>query len=744
VLAVVARANGDELEAKGWLSWRGPQQNGTSLETGLPERWVLDGENHLWTYAIAGRATPVISNGRVYLLGYDGEGETLREVFACLDEQTGKLLFAHRFLDFLSDTVYSRYAIASPTIDPATGNLYFMTSPGLFCCFSPDGKELWEHDLMGELGRLTFPNARTGSPVIDGELVIVHCVTSHWGPMGPAADRFYAFDKTSGSMVWESQPGILPPKDNPYSQPVLAWANGRRVLYSATGCGNIVCVDARTGDPLWRFPFANGGVCTSVVLHGNEVIAIQGVEAVDNSQIGRMVAIHCGAEPKPGEAGPAILDAKAEAWRNELGAFSSSPVLVGDRVYQTTDLGDLCAVDATTGKVLWVHKLAPDQVHASPVWGDGKLYVPMNNGTFFIIRPKDEGPEILSQLSLEGNCLGQPAIWNGKVYVQTTAKLYCFGKAKGSGVPAAPGEPAAPAAGEAARLQIVPTDFLAAQGETVILRVRALDAKGALVDPDVHDVEWNDAALGLKVAPDGTLAIPAGSKLGTGVLAAKKGTLAGSARVRIVGAIPFREDFESTALAQPDAELPAAEQAAGAKVGFPPASWIGAKMKWVVRDLDGNKVLAKTLENPLFQRSMGFTGDPRSHDYTVSVDIMTDGNRRTLSNGGVVNQRYLFELKGNHQEIEISSNMERFKHSVPFVWKAHMWYRMKTRVDTAEDGSATVRAKVWPRDEKEPDAWTIEVRDPNGHRQGAPGIFSIAPQSQFRVYLDNYEVVPNE
>ncbi len=743
-VAGLAGAGDDKVALDGWLAWRGPQQSGTSLETGLPERWALDGENHLWTYAISGRATPVIANGRVYLLGYEGEGEMLQEVFACLDEQTGKLQFAHRFTDFLSDTVYSRYAIASPTIDPATGNVYFMTSPGLFCCFSADGKELWEHDLMSELGRLTFPNSRTGSPVIDGDLVIVHCVTSHWGPMGPAADRFYAFEKESGLMVWESQPGIVPPKDNPYSQPVLAWANGRRVLYAATGCGNVVCVDARTGDALWRFPFANGGVCTSVVLHGEEVIAIQGVEAVDTSEIGRMAAIRCGAEPKPGEAGPVILDAKAEAWRNDLGAFSSSPVLVGDRVYQTTDGGELCSIDATSGKVLWKHRLAPDQIHASPVWGDGKLYVPMNNGTFFIVRPKDEGPEILAQLTLEGNCLGAPAIWNGKVYVQTTVKLYCFGKAKGAGIPPPPSQPPAPAAGEAARLQVVPADFLAVRGETVVLRVRALDAKGALVDPNVHEIEWNDAALGLKVAADGTLVIPADAKLGTGVLAAKKGALAGSSRVRIVGALPDREDFETAALAQPDPEIAAAEQAAAAKVAFPPGQWVGARMKWVVRELDGNKVLAKTLDNPLFQRAMAFTGDPHEHDYTVSVDIMTDGNRRTLSTGGLVNQRYLFQLKGNHQEIEISSNMERYKHVTPFAWKAHVWYRMKTRVDVAEDGSATVRAKVWPRDEAEPEAWTIEGRDPHGHREGAPGIFSLAPQSQFRVYLDNYEVVSNE
>ena len=107
-------------------------------------------------------------------------------------------------------------------------------------------------------------------------------------------------------------------------------------------------------------------------------------------------------------------------------------------------------------------------------------------------------------------------------------------------------------------------------------------------------------------------------------------------------------------------------------------------------------------------------------------------------------QRYLFQLKGNAQTLEASSNMERFKHEVPCEMKVNVWYRMKTRVDAADDGSVMVRAKVWPRDEAEPEAWTLEVRDPNGHRRGAPGIFSLAPQNRFRVYLDNYQVVPND
>ena len=68
---------------------------------------------------------------------------------------------------------------------------------------------------MEEFARLTFPNGRTGGPCIDGDLVIIHAITANWGKHGPARDRFYAFDKHNGDLVWSSTPGITP-KDSSF------------------------------------------------------------------------------------------------------------------------------------------------------------------------------------------------------------------------------------------------------------------------------------------------------------------------------------------------------------------------------------------------------------------------------------------------------------------------------------------------------------------------------------------------
>lgn len=706
--------------AAGWLSWRGPQQNGTSLEKNLPAR-VDPKTKGSWIYPLCGRGTPVIADGRVYAMGYLGAGPTLLERLVCLDERSGALHWEHCFTDLPTDVIYSRYAIGSPTVDAETGLVYCLSTGGLLCCFDPKGRLLWQHSMMSEYGRLTFPNGRTGAPLLDSGLCVVHTITSGWGPGSPARDRFYAFDRRTGECVWTSTPGG-PPQDSSFCMPVVAWENGRRVLYAGLGGGHLVCVDVRTGDPIWRFRMATGGVNSSPVLHGDSILAVHGKENMDSSTIGRLVAVRRGAQPGAGKPGPVLIGKSHELWRNDLVAFSSSPVLVGDRVYLTGHTGELHCVDARSGKELWHEKLAPDQIHASPAWGDGKLYVPMNNGSFHILEPREREAKSRQQLQLEGNCLGAPAIANGRIYVHTTKQLYCF--AGGMGGAPATTAPIEMARGPAVRLQVIPADVVLAPGVAVAFRARFLDAHGTVAQDPVEGVTWE----GLPVSQ---------AKPGVKLIRARVGDAVATARVRVVPGIPHTDDFEDVKLTPNAAEH-------GAKIGPPRPYWITAGKKWEVRELDGSKVLARTLDNPLFQRSMSFIGHPTMSGYTMQVDIRSDGNRRTLSSAGVVNQRYLIVLKGNHQELEVSSNMELLKAHVPFKWKAGVWYRMKTRVDVAADGSGVVRAKVWPRSQEEPKSWTIEVPHAHAHRNGSPGIYGFTPQSRFRVYLDNLSLTENE
>ncbi|MBC7528830.1 MAG: PQQ-like beta-propeller repeat protein [Chthonomonadaceae bacterium] len=753
---VMAQRKQTPTAGNGSFDWRGlaSQDGDLSSQTrshGTPDKISLDSKGLKWSIPLQGGGTPVLANGNLYTLTYGGQGADLQEALTCLDAKTGKMRWEHRFNDYLSDIVYDRYAIGSPTIDPETGNVYTMTSAGVFACFTANGKPLWEHAMMEELGRLTFTNGRTGAPVVFRDRVIVRGITSNWGAEGAAMDRLYAFDKKTGVLIWSCSPGAAP-KDNSFARPYFDTdAKGRSVLYTGAGDGSVICVNAMTGETLWRLPISAGGCNASVIRYKNSVVAIHADENLDSSEIGRMVALNVNSPTKPVEGSPIpqLDPASAEVWRNELSAISSSPVLVGNRIYQCNKTGNFCCVDADTGKVLWKYKLGPDQLHASPTYADGKFYVPIQNGNFFVLTATDEGAKELSHVQLAGRCLGAPNVdANGNVYVLTTERLYCFaGGAKQSGSASAP-VPSTPTHGATVSLQILPSEVSLIPGEKVKMTVRGIDANGYPTETfDPKTVTWAryvPPTARVKSELNGTFdasgQLTASDSLtpSAGAFQATVGNLKGTMRGRIMPDLPLTEDFEKFTPTEPDLTEP------NAKFSYPPLPWIGARFKFDVRELNGNKVLAKTLDNVFFQRATVFFGHPEAKNYTFDADVMTDGNRRTLSTVGVINQRYLIILNGNAQELEVSSNQERIKATVPFKIEPMVWYHLKTQVDVAKDGSGVVHAKVWKKDGVEPSDWTISVPHKHAHLNGSPGLFGFAPQSQFKVYIDNISVQPRK
>jgi outer membrane protein assembly factor BamB len=632
-------------------------------------------------------------------------------------------------------------------IDRETGNVYVLTTAGEFVAFTSEGERLWEHSMMEDYGRLTFPNGRVGAPVIDGDLIIVRGITSNWGVQGQAADRFYAFDKKTGEIVWASTPGTIPPKDASFSTPILAWENGRRVFYCGTGDGSVVCVNARTGDPIWRYQISAGGVNGTLLPIEGALVAGHADENLDSSEIGRTVAVKTGAEPQPGSMEPAILDKTSELWRNSEILLTSSPTFANGTIYLLNKVGELCAIDPQTGAVNWRLKLGADQLHSSPIYADGKLYIPMRYAGLYVIRPGEKGGDILSHTPLEGEALGAPAVWNGRIYVHTTKKLYCFGSEKGNKeLPPEPQAETASAVGEPTQIQVVPSEVALRAGERQTFRLRALDVNGHFVK-DLSAGEWKKfvpatakvrSEMDAEFDTSGALVAKPDAKPSAGSWEVTVDDLKGYMRGRVLPSLPYAQDFE---VFQP------AEQTEGppeVKFAWPPLPWIGARFKWDVRELEGNKMFNKTLDRLLFQRAFTFFGDSRMSNYTVAADVMSDGNKRVMSNVGVINQRYVINLVGNYKQLEVVSNQERIKAAVPFPMQPKTWYRIESRVDVAPDGSGVVRAKAWKKDEPKPEEWTIEVPHKHAHPHGAAGVYGFALQNQFSVYIDNISVTPNK
>jgi len=203
-----------------WPSWRGPYQNGVSDETGLISNWSLEGKNLIWKADFIGRSTPIVMNGRVYVVGRTGEGVNMQRVVACYDAKDGgKPLWEDKYNVFHATVPFSRVGWSSLAGDPETGNIYYFGVDGMFVCYDKDGNRLWEHSFVEEYNRFAGYGGRTCTPVIDQDLVIVNGANNTWGNLLIMRHRFFAYDKRTGELVWVSTINE-PNKNTNYSVPV--------------------------------------------------------------------------------------------------------------------------------------------------------------------------------------------------------------------------------------------------------------------------------------------------------------------------------------------------------------------------------------------------------------------------------------------------------------------------------------------------------------------------------------------
>ena len=260
-----------EVRATDWYQWRGPEQNGVSRETNLPDHWSTNpkapNSNLIWKAPYGSRSTPIVLNGRVYLINDVGDGLTEQERVMCFDANTGKVVWEYKFNVFLTDIVSDRVGWTNLVGDPETGNVYAHGVQGLFFCFNRDGKVLWSHSLTEEYGRISGYGGRITSPVVDGDLVILGMLNASWGDQARGGNRFVAFDKRTGEPVWWSSTGGRV-KDTYYSTPIVAVIDGERLLISGGGDGGVHAFKVRTGEKVWSYFFGSGAVNCSPVVDG--------------------------------------------------------------------------------------------------------------------------------------------------------------------------------------------------------------------------------------------------------------------------------------------------------------------------------------------------------------------------------------------------------------------------------------------------------------------------------------------
>ncbi len=739
--------------ADNWLHWRGPEQTGASRETDLPDKWSSDpaapDSNLVWKAPYGCRSTPLVMNGRTFIINSEGEGANEGERVMAFDANTGKVLWEHKFNVFLTDIVSSRVGWTNLAGDPQTNRVYAHGTQGfLMCLDGTNGKVLWQRSLTEEFGRVSGYGGRNASPTLDGDLVIIGIVSASWGDHARGGNRFYAFHKDTGDVVWVSEPGG-PIKGTYYSNPIVKTVNGQRLLITGTADGQLVALQVRTGVKVWAFPVCVNVVNTSPVMEGNYVYVTHGEENFDEAVQGRVVCV---------DAGTVVNGQPKLVWQQYgVKAGLASPLVHDGRLYVPDDFAALHCFDAKTGKRLWRYKYGRVS-RGAPVWADGKIYLADVNAHFHIL--KDEGGRCreLSDhffASKDGSGFvetnGTPAVAHGKVYFGTREEMYCIGKKDWKGQPGTvPPEPAEPAPGvneRPALLQVVPAEVELNPGQSVLFKLRVFDSAGRPLSKlgEYHGDAWTlplppktptgaqPPALRGELSK-GQLTVARDLPGQQGYVEAKMGELTARARVRVAPVIPYKIDFE---------RLPA---------GATPGGWVNTQGKFAVAELDGGKVLKKLANDPRppLAKASAYIGLPTLSNYTIQADLRATQVNNDLPDMGVINQRYQLQLSGNSQDLRIQSweGRRRIDQATHFPWKAGTWYRVKLVVEP-KGAAAVVRGKVWPREQPEPAAWTIEVEDPRPNREGSPALYGYATGILEKavgaeIFYDNVSVTPNK
>ncbi len=116
-------------------------------------------------------------------------------------------------------------------------------------------------------------------------------------------------------------------------------------------------------------------------------------------------------------------------WNIENTAPSNiaSPLVVDGRLFVVKKGGICACFDAQDGKTVWMRKRIGNlgNYYASPIAGDGKLYVTGENGFVVVLK---QGPkmEFLAKNDMGDSCVATPAIADNRLYFRTLHKLYCI------------------------------------------------------------------------------------------------------------------------------------------------------------------------------------------------------------------------------------------------------------------------------------------------------------------------------
>ncbi len=367
-----------------WPWWRGPERNGVAAPNQKPPLKWSETENVLWQTAIPGRGhgAAIVVGDQVFLATADEKAHT--QSVLCLDRRTGKQLWmteVHRG-NFEKGNAKATQASSTVACDGERVFVNFLHDRAIHTtALDRQGKQLWQTKVTNYKLHQGFGS----SPAVYGPLVLVSA--DNKGGSGCIA----GLDRATGKVVWKY---ARPAKPN-YASPIILKVAGREQLF-LTGCDQVTSLDPRSGKKLWEIDGATTETVTSTPTDGQHIFTSGGyprshVAAIRADGSGKIVwdkavrvyvpsmLVKDGYLYGVQDSGTAFCwkaDTGKEVWSGRLdGTFSASPVLVGERIFATSESGRTYVFGTSPEKfALLGENHLGSEVLATPTYCGDRIY----------------------------------------------------------------------------------------------------------------------------------------------------------------------------------------------------------------------------------------------------------------------------------------------------------------------------------------------------------------------------------
>ncbi len=370
-------------------------------------------------------SSPAVVGNRVYVVSAEKGIYVDRGYVYCLDALTGELVWKTR-PDGMRAT-FSSPAVVGDRLLVGEG-LHWTTDARLFCLDISDegrGRIVWKYEVEGHV--------ESSPAVADGRVYVG--AGDH--------DGYYCFELEPGEdgeaqLVWH-----VPGERYPDAETPPAVYDGRVFVGLGFGGDALVCLDAETGDEIWRLdtPFpvlsaptvAEGrvyfGMGNANYVFPAEEVARQKIRKLQDAGAGPEKIAEARERLRPGgEVWGVDIENPENRWRlrtdrSVLGAVTAAP----EGLYFGTWGGKVHHVSPEGEQIASWNAHAP--VLASPAYTDELVYIVTNNGRLHGLRRSTLEPVWEAALGTGDLFISSPAVAHGHVYVGTARDGFvCVGQ----------------------------------------------------------------------------------------------------------------------------------------------------------------------------------------------------------------------------------------------------------------------------------------------------------------------------